>query len=285
MLRILHLSDLHAGRPFLEVVSRALQRTAAELRPDLIAVSGDFTQRARRAEFRAARRFLDHLPRVPRVLVPGNHDVPLHRFWERLTRPHALYRRYLEPRLSTVLSAPRAVVVGLDSTDPLRSIRGGRVTEADLAFCERAFADAAPGVYRVIVVHHPLVLPPGAGGTRSLPGSVAALRAFDRLGVDLVLAGHLHRTYAVSPVDLRLGPDPADGVILVQCGTSTSRRSRGAEPNAFNWVELSPDAIAVTHYLYRGDGEDEGFHAESRHVFARGGRGTHRAGGEERRGR
>ncbi|HVL55812.1 MAG TPA: metallophosphoesterase, partial [Burkholderiaceae bacterium] len=76
MRTVLHLSDLHFGRLAEEVVG-PLADAAARLRPDLIAVSGDLTQRARASQFRSARQFLDLLP-GPKIVVPGNHDVPLY---------------------------------------------------------------------------------------------------------------------------------------------------------------------------------------------------------------
>src|SRR5207253_1287181 len=75
MRTIVHLSDVHFGRVDAAIVA-PLVDTIRAIAPDLVAVSGDLTQRARRAQFRAARAFLDRLP-VPQLVVPGNHDVPL----------------------------------------------------------------------------------------------------------------------------------------------------------------------------------------------------------------
>ena len=78
---MIHLSDLHFGRVDQRVYGPLIEAVHA-LKPDLIAVSGDLTQRARSAEFEAARKFLDALPQ-PQIVVPGNHDVPLHNVYER----------------------------------------------------------------------------------------------------------------------------------------------------------------------------------------------------------
>ena len=58
MRRILHLSDLHFGRTRPDLLD-PLVALAADLSPDLVAISGDFTQRARRSQFVEAARFLD----------------------------------------------------------------------------------------------------------------------------------------------------------------------------------------------------------------------------------
>ena len=101
MLTLLHASDFQHGRPFLPHAAEALVRFAGELDPDVTVVSGDLTQRARRSEFVAARQFLDTLP-FQRLVVPGNHDVPLYRVWERLTDPFGNYRTHISPDLDAV---------------------------------------------------------------------------------------------------------------------------------------------------------------------------------------
>ena len=74
---VAHLSDLHSGRHE-PVLVDGLLASLTEVRPRLVVISGDLTQRARRREFVAARSFLDQLAtlRVPVLVVPGNHDVP-----------------------------------------------------------------------------------------------------------------------------------------------------------------------------------------------------------------
>ena len=44
-LRILHVSDLHFGPPYLNEVGEEALRSAHQLNPDVVVVSGDLTQR------------------------------------------------------------------------------------------------------------------------------------------------------------------------------------------------------------------------------------------------
>src|SRR5712671_7289873 len=90
---IVHLSDIHFGRIDASLIA-PLRETVKEIKPDLVAVSGDLTQRARSHQFREARAFLDSLPQ-PQIVVPGNHDVPLHNVLSRFARPLRKYRRYI----------------------------------------------------------------------------------------------------------------------------------------------------------------------------------------------
>jgi len=82
---IVHLSDLHFGRSDPRLVE-PLIKTIRDLNPNLIAVSGDLTQRARSHEFQEARAFLDSFPQ-PKIVVPGNHDVPLYNIYNRFFGP------------------------------------------------------------------------------------------------------------------------------------------------------------------------------------------------------
>src|SRR5688500_16807685 len=138
MFTILHISDLHFGPPYVPHVGEAVLRAAHELHPDIIVASGDFTQRAKQVEYAAARAFLDTLPPKPLIVIPGNHDVPLYRVFERIFAPHKLYREYISDELNTVHRLENAVIVALDSTAPLRAITNGRIDEKQLEYCARA---------------------------------------------------------------------------------------------------------------------------------------------------
>src|SRR4051812_11199762 len=97
MRTIAHLSDLHFGRHDQEVVE-GIGRLMEEVRPDLIVISGDLTQRARTHEFELAREFIRSL-QAPILAVPGNHDVPLYNISSRWLRPLARFRRFISADL------------------------------------------------------------------------------------------------------------------------------------------------------------------------------------------
>ena len=94
MRTLVHLSDLHFGRVDAQLLE-PLRAAVVAARPELVVVSGDLTQRARTSEFEQARRYLDRLPQ-PQIVIPGNHDVPLYRVWERFLSPLGKYRRHIQ---------------------------------------------------------------------------------------------------------------------------------------------------------------------------------------------
>lgn len=269
ILRLLHISDLHFGEPFLPEIGEVLQRKVEKLSPDLLVVSGDLTQRAKPKEFRAARAYLNLMPPIPRVIVPGNHDVPLYRVFERLFQPYKLYHRYISEQRDTVLQQNNAVIVGLDSTNPYRAITNGRIYRRQLAFCAKAFTAAPAEAVRIVVAHHHFLPAPDYEGGEVMPKAKRALDFFTRLKVDLILAGHLHRAYVGNSLDIYPGEDREHGIIIVQCGTSTSRRGRvrEQEKNSFQWIEVLPNSIHVLHYMYFGDYQN--FYPVAQYEFAR----------------
>jgi 3',5'-cyclic AMP phosphodiesterase CpdA len=272
MLTILHISDLHFGPPFVEHVGEAVLRAARELPADVIVASGDFTQRAKREQYAAARAFLDRLPPLPVVVVPGNHDVPLFRVIERVFAPYRLYQEYISPELDTVYRLENAMIVALNSTSPLRAVTNGRIDGWQLDFCARAFEDAGPGIARIVVAHHHFAPAPDYEGGQVMPRAKRAIDRFTDLAVEMILGGHLHRTYIGNSLDLYPGRDREHGIIIVQSGTTTSRRGRVREheKNTLNLIRVGEERVRITHYMYFD--ELLGFAPVSRHLFPRAGR-------------
>ncbi len=272
MLKLLHISDLHFGPPYVSVVGEALLHIAPLLEPDVIVISGDLTQRARREQFAEARAFLDRLPDVPKVVVPGNHDVPLFRVRERLLDPYGLYREFISDQLDNVVKLDGAVVVALNSSSPRRAIVNGRIDVKQLKYCEQVFRDAPDDAVRIVVAHHHFAPAPDYESDQVMPHSKRAIDRFVELNVDLILGGHLHRAYIGNSLDVYPGRERERGIIIVQCGTSTSRRGRGKEreKNTMNFINITHDVFRVTHYMYFDD--TGGFSPISRHLFPRPGR-------------
>ena len=272
MLTILHISDLHFGPFYVPHVGTALLKAAHELNADVIVASGDFSQRAKVTEFEDARKFLDALPDVPKVVIPGNHDVPLYRVAERIFKPYMNYQAHISQQLETVYKRDDAVFVALNTTAPLRAIVNGRIEPQDLRFCRESFADAPAGVARIVVAHHHFAPAPDYEGGDVMPHAKEAMEAFAQMGVDMVLGGHLHRAYIGNSLDVYPGIDRDQGIIIVQSGTSTSRRGRAREreKNSFNLIRVTDDRVRITHYMHFSD--LGGFAPISRHMFPRPGK-------------
>lgn len=270
-MNILQISDLHFGPFYHPEVGEAMLRAANELEYDVVIASGDYTQRAKPQEFADARDFMAKIPRRPIIVTPGNHDVPLYRVFERILSPYKLYKEYISEELDTVHRFEDAVVVSLNSTAPLRAIVNGRIRQWQLDFARDAFENTPEGVARLIVAHHHFAPAPDYEGGQVMPKAKRAIDCFTELKVDMIIGGHLHRAYIGNSLDIYPGEDRDHGIIIVQSGTTTSRRGRAreTEKNSFNHIRIAEGVIRVTHYMYFSD--VEGFAPVSRHIFPRAG--------------
>lgn len=249
MPRLLHLSDLHFGRTRPELLKPLLDHVTA-LQPDAIALSGDLTQRAREWQFEEAQALLSSVD-CPVLCVPGNHDIPLDRPLSRFLRPFAMYRSEISRDLEPMLDLPGLRMIGINTADP-KAWERGRVRRGSLARATERLRTAPEGALRVVVMHHPLVHPPGSK-KEPMPNGREAARALDEAGADLVLSGHLHTWGAAADI-LREG---GRTMLLVAAGTGLSTRLRGEE-NDFNLIETldgtGARGIRVTRYFATLDG-------------------------------
>jgi 3',5'-cyclic AMP phosphodiesterase CpdA len=259
VLTVLHTSDFQCGAPFVPRAADAMVRLSQEIEPDVIVSSGDLTQRAKVREFVQARALLTRLGDRPVVLTPGNHDVPLYRFWERLVCPFRNWRRFAGPDLDTTTKVQGATFVALSSAAPRRAIVNGRIDSEQLDFARRAFEKAPEDDVRIVVTHHHFVPVEGGEGGHPLPGAGQIANAFVDMGVDAVLGGHVHQLHLRTTADV--GEGTGRFVPLIACGTTTSRRGRGAEVgwNSLTVIRFEEGAVQVTPY--RLGPEDERFTA------------------------
>lgn len=269
-IKLLHISDLHFGPPYVPEVGEAALRIASKLNTDAVIISGDLTQRARREQFVSAKQFLDRLPKSPQLVIPGNHDVPLYRIYDRLFRPHALYQEIITAELNPVLKIRGAVIAGLDSTAPRTAISNGQIFKWQLDACEHVFCDVPSDHARIVVAHHHFAPAPDYLHDSNMPKAKRAIERFADLKVDMILGGHLHRAYIGNSLDFYPGSHRDRGIIIAQCGTTTSRRGRGREreKNSLNQIEIWANKITITHYVYFHESGD--FESISRHSFRRG---------------
>src|SRR4051794_11701344 len=199
--RIAQLSDMHFGAHDPDIVA-ASEAWLAEQRPDLVILSGDFTQRARLEQFREAAAWLERLRAAGhRILaVPGNHDVPLYDLARRFGTPLRRYKRYISRDLCPWFEGDHVAVLGINTARSL-TFKSGRINRDQMALIERRFAAVPESKTRILVTHHPLyAMPVGEGGelSEAVGRHEDAARAVCRAGVHIALAGHFHRTYAAA---------------------------------------------------------------------------------------
>lgn len=249
MARLVHLSDLHFGAHDDRLV-KAVEREVDALKPDLVVISGDFTQRARTEQFSEACEFLERLrERGNEVLgVPGNHDVPLYDVLRRFLSPLARYRRFIDESLCPFVELPGVAVLGINTARSL-TFKDGRINKDQVEFIRDTFARAPSESVRILVTHHPLfALTVGGEVERAIGRQEMALDAIEESGVDLLLAGHAHHASSQDASDF---VTRAGGVLVIQAGTATSTRVREQE-QSFNVIDIDDGSVTVTIHAWTG---------------------------------
>ena len=230
---LLQISDPHFGTEQPPVVE-ALAALARQQRPDLLVLSGDITQRARPAQFQAARTFMDRLG-VPLLAVPGNHDIPILDLWTRLRRPYARHVAVFGSALEPLHSSPDLMVVCVNTTRAWRH-KQGEVSGLQIDRVARILAGARAEQLRVVVVHQPVAVTRAEDVPNRLRGHAAALQRWAAAGVDLVVGGHIHLPYVMAL------PGLARPMWAVQAGTAVSSRVRKGVPNSVNLLRWGADS-------------------------------------------
>lgn len=238
---VLQVSDPHFGTEQPQVLV-ALQRLSAQLRPDLLLVTGDVTQRATRTQFASARAAFESLHIPAWQVIPGNHDIPLFDLAARALHPYGRFQQAFGAALEGEFETDDLLVITVNTTRPWRH-KHGEVSAAQIDRVARRLAAGRPGQFKLVAVHQPVAVPTPADHHNLLRGHEAAVRRWAAAGADAIAGGHIHLP-AVLPLQARW-PDLPRPVWAVQAGTALSRRVRGGIPNSVNVIRTRPGQPTV----------------------------------------
>lgn len=243
--RLLHISDVHFGA-VLPALTPLLLAQIEVLAPDLVIISGDFTQTGSSREFEEAATFLEAI-RQPVLTVPGNHDVPRFNLIERFFNPYRKYRKYVAPKLGQTFQDANICVAGINTARrilPHWNWAHGAISRAQLKWLKRQF-DSSPAPFRICVMHHPVWKVTKAKLDNVIVyGGHRALKALKDMKVDLVLSGHVHHAAFESMQGAGGGH-----IIFLSASTALSRRVRGQQ-NGFNLIDVSRERVNLSIYGY-----------------------------------
>jgi 3',5'-cyclic AMP phosphodiesterase CpdA len=258
MRTIAHISDIHFGMVDPATVE-PLADAVREMAPDVVAISGDLTQRARRSQFRKARELLDRLP-YPQIVVPGNHDVPLYNLLDRFFRPLANYRRYISGDLEPFFVDGEIAVLGINTARSL-AFKNGRISREQIGRIRQRLCAIDDRIVKILVTHHPLDLPRGFYQEELVGRADVAMEVLAACGADLLLAGHYHLSHTGDTAARY--PIPGFTALVVHAGTATSTRGRG-EPNSFNVIRIQMPIVTVHRFIWRQELQAFGMFREER---------------------
>jgi len=248
--RLLHISDLHAGSVEERAVEQSLEPVLERTQPELIVVTGDLTHRGRRREHERAAAFLRGLGR-PLLVIPGNHDIP-YTFPARFTRPWAEFERQwgtVEP----VFRSDELMIVGLNSVRPWRH-QSGQIRSAQIARTAELLAEAPKGALRVVALHHHLIGAPWRSRKRPVAHRSKVLAGFVDAGAELILAGHIHQAAVSERHEFEFDRNGLRGVtVSIAPGLGRPRPNRRGEARGLHVYEASADSLLVQTYVWRAD--------------------------------
>ncbi|MDO9004181.1 MAG: metallophosphoesterase [Aquabacterium sp.] len=256
---LLQISDPHFGTEQPPVMA-ALLKLARAQQPDIVVWSGDITQRARRSQFAAARRFADEVKAPHRLVIPGNHDIPLFNVAARLLAPYGNFRRAFGHELEPCISTPQWLVIGVNTTRPWRH-EDGEVSADQIDRVTTRLNAAQAGQVKVVVVHQPVCVTLDKDRKNLLKGHEAALSQWGQAGVDLILGGHIHLPFVVPQKTIRGGAQHPFWV--VQAGTALSSRVRGGMANSVNLIRrpaMPEQPLSIERWDFKAE------HAAFEHV-------------------
>lgn len=238
---VLQVSDTHFGTEQLFAMA-ALERLCGDLRPDLLLVTGDITQRAGADEFTRARAFFDKLGVAARLVLPGNHDIPLFALFTRMFKPYERYARAFGTALEGEFERDDLLVIALNTTRRYRH-KHGEISQAQVDRVGDRLTRAGPRQLRLVAVHQPLAVTTDTDVDNLVRGHERALRRWAEAGVDAVVGGHIHLPY-VLPLREHY-PELPHSMWAVQAGTAVSSRVRGGIANSVNVIRVAPVRTAV----------------------------------------
>jgi 3',5'-cyclic AMP phosphodiesterase CpdA len=238
---LLQISDPHFGTEQPSVVE-ALLDLAREIKPAALIVSGDVTQRARRAQFEAAREFVSRISPPAVVAIPGNHDIPLFNVIARLFYPYAGFERAFGADLEPEWQSDDFLVISVNTTRPSRH-KDGEVSGEQIVRVSKRLATASAQQIRIVVTHQPVHVLRDTEVHNRLHGHAEAIQAWSSAGADVIMGGHIHLPY-IAPLH-----EHFDTVRrrcwVVQAGTAVSTRVRRRHPNSVNLIKREDAFVCV----------------------------------------
>jgi 3',5'-cyclic AMP phosphodiesterase CpdA len=250
---LLQISDPHFGteRP---AVVEALLQLALQERPAIVVISGDITQRARRAQFAAAKEFVSRIAAPAIVAVPGNHDIPLFNVLARSFYPYRGFQWVFGEQLEPEWESPEFRVVCVNTTRPARH-KDGEVSAEQIDRVSQRLRAATPEQVRVVVTHQPVYVLKGSEIHNRLHGYAQAISSWSAAGADIIMGGHIHLPY-IAPLHDH-SEAAARRCWVVQAGTAVSCRVRKRQSNSVNIIRRTQQMGCVVERWDYSVGDDK----------------------------
>lgn len=241
-MRIIHISDLHFGMHNPEIIEPFFEDIAL-LKPEMIIISGDLTQRARPEQFQQLSGFLQRLP-VPQLIVPGNHDIPIYNLFSRFINPFKRYTDYISPQLEVSFSNHEVNILGVNSVTPYR-MKDGALSHKTLELIKNYFS-ADTEQLNILFFHHNLKY--FSGMHHPLNNAEELIQYLKECPIHLVCTGHLH--YANLQI---FNKNQGLRCVLVHAGSAFCQRTANGK-NSFYFINTDRLRCSIDWRVFANQG-------------------------------
>jgi len=217
-IKIVQISDLHCGsNKFDEVLMEHTIEQVNEIDPDLLVVTGDLTMYGYLEEYEIILRYLENMNVKRKMILPGNHDsrnVGYRTFEELIGNP-----------FQTITFHDEIIICGVDSTQP--DLDDGQLGRSHTMRLKEQFSKNY--VCKILALHHHLISVPNCGREMDILRDAGdVLKMAVKTNVNLTISGHKHIPYLWR----------FEGIKILTCSTTTSRRFRGIYKPSYNIITI-----------------------------------------------
>lgn len=240
-MKIIHISDLHFGMNNSQIMNAFFQDIEL-IKPELIIISGDLTQRAKKKQFLALLAFLQKLSATV-LIVPGNHDIPAYNLFERLFAPFRAFKHYIGNRYQSFFTNSITTILGVNSVNPW-AIKDGKLAKKRLIDIKTYFSQEKKAI-NILFFHHNFAHIKGMH--KPLENDEQFLSYLKNSEVNIVCTGHLH--YAKVSVLYKNNDKPC---LILHAGTLLCTRSKDGL-NSYYVIDIKNKKTVVDWRVFTGN--------------------------------
>ncbi|HHT0593056.1 TPA: metallophosphoesterase family protein [Legionella anisa] len=222
-MKIIHISDLHFGMHNPMIIESLLEDLNL-LKPDVIIISGDLTQRAQPKQYKQLLEFLQHLT-MSLLIVPGNHDIPFDNPIGRFLYPFKRYNDYISAQLEVSFNSKEVNILGVNSANPYQ-VKDGRLSQKTLGRIKNHFSSTSKQL-NILFFHHHLKY--FSGMHHPLNNAEKFINYLKESPIHIVCTGHLH--YANLTL---ITKNQGDQCALLHAGSTSCLRTKDGKNSYYS---------------------------------------------------
>ncbi len=237
--KLVQISDIHCGSSlFDENLMINTIKQVNEINPDLLIITGDLTMDGYFEEYKMALSYIKRFKVKRKLIVPGNHDSR--------NVGYRTFERLIGNPFRVIKLNNNIIICGVDSTQP--DLDDGQIGRHNTMKLKRIFSKNYS--FKILALHHHVISVPNSGREANILRDAGdVLKMAVKTKINLIMSGHKHIPYLWR----------FEGIKVLTCSTTTSRRLRGIYQPSYNIITISnklkierKEVLGNTRTLYDG---------------------------------